>query len=131
MPNRCTTCLSPEPIVLHYALTPSAITNTLPKPVRGVWAEGFGNAAGRCRREGARARCSSFELIDVLNDWLADNPKLRRIFAIWIRAVVLRRSKRAVVLPKTDCLRGFRMQLDAERAHDLQDSAEAWVALAG
>ena len=72
-----------------------------------------------------------FELIDLLNDWLADNPELRRIFAISIRAVVLRRSKRAMVLPKTDCLRGFRMQLDAERAHDLQDSAEAWVALAG
>ena len=34
MPNLCTTCLNPEPIVLHYALTPSAITNTLPKPVR-------------------------------------------------------------------------------------------------
>ena len=77
------------------------------------------------------SRHALVHLIDLLNDWLVDNPKLRRIFAIWIRAVVLRRSKRAMVLPKTDCLRGFRMQLDAERAHDLQDSAEAWVALAG
>ena len=53
------------------------------------------------------------ELIDVLNDWLADNPELRRIFAIWIRAVVLRRSKHAVVLPKIDDLKELKMTLTA------------------
>ena len=52
-------------------------------------------------------------LIDVLNDWLADNPELRRIFAIWIRAVVLRRSKHAVVLPKIDDLKELKMTLTA------------------
>ena len=55
-----------------------------------------------------------FELIDLLNDWLADNPELRRIFAIWIRAVVLRRSKYAMVLPKIDDLKELKMTL-AER----------------
>jgi len=29
-------------------------------------------------------------LIDSLNEWLADNPELKRTFAIWIRAVLLR-----------------------------------------
>ncbi|MGE4125899.1 MAG: DUF4351 domain-containing protein [Pusillimonas sp.] len=52
-------------------------------------------------------------LIDLLNDWLADNPELRRIFAIWIRAVVLRRSKYAVVLPKIDDLKELKMTLTA------------------
>ncbi|NLZ10424.1 MAG: hypothetical protein GX086_03705 [Alcaligenaceae bacterium] len=52
-----------------------------------------------------------FELIDLLNDWLADNPELRRIFAIWIRAVVLRRSWHAVVLPKIDDLKELKMTL--------------------
>ena len=55
-----------------------------------------------------------FDLIDVLNDWLADNPELRKVFALWIRAVVLRRSKHAVVLPKIDDLKELKMTL-AER----------------
>ena len=55
-----------------------------------------------------------FALIDVLNDWLADNPELRKVFAVWIRAVVLRRSKHAVVLPKIDDLKELKMTL-AER----------------
>ena len=54
-----------------------------------------------------------FDLIDVLNDWLADNPELRRIFAVWIRAVVLRRSRHAVVLPKIDDLKELKMTLTA------------------
>lgn len=33
---------------------------------------------------------------------LADNPELRKVFAVWICEVVLRRSKHAVVLPKID-----------------------------
>ena len=59
------------------------------------------------------SRQALFELIDLLNDWLADNPELRRIFAIWIRAVVLRRSKHAVVLPKIDDLKELKMTLTA------------------
>ncbi|MGE4125533.1 MAG: Rpn family recombination-promoting nuclease/putative transposase [Pusillimonas sp.] len=54
-----------------------------------------------------------FDLIDLLNDWLADNHELRRIFAIWIRAVVLRRSRHAVVLPKIDDLKELKMTLTA------------------
>jgi predicted transposase/invertase (TIGR01784 family) len=30
------------------------------------------------------------EIIDLLNGWLVDNPELMRIFAIWIRVVLLR-----------------------------------------
>ena len=53
-------------------------------------------------------------LIDLLNDWLAGNPELRRTFAIWIRAVVLRQSRHTVVLPKVRDLKELKMTL-AER----------------
>ena len=33
------------------------------------------------------------QLIDSLDDWLQGNPELKRTFAIWIRAVLLRRGK--------------------------------------
>lgn len=54
------------------------------------------------------------QLIDLLNDWLANNPELRRIFAIWIRAVVLRQSRHTLVLPKVRDLKELKMTL-AER----------------
>ena len=55
-----------------------------------------------------------FRLIDLLNEWLAGNPELRRIFALWIRAVVLRQSRYTLVLPKVRDLKELKMTL-AER----------------
>ena len=54
------------------------------------------------------------QLIDLLNDWLENKPELRRIFAIWIRAVLLRQSKHTIVLPKINDLKELKMAL-AER----------------
>ncbi|MDD2611120.1 MAG: Rpn family recombination-promoting nuclease/putative transposase [Giesbergeria sp.] len=48
-------------------------------------------------------------VIDRLNDWLADNPELMRIFAIWIRAVLLRQSKHHLALPKVQDLKELKM----------------------
>lgn len=53
-------------------------------------------------------------LIDQLNDWLSGRPELKRIFAIWIRFVLLRQSKNSLVLPKINGLRELKMTL-AER----------------
>ncbi len=53
-------------------------------------------------------------LIDLLNDWLDGNPELKRTFAIWIRAVLLRQSKQTLVLPKVQDLKELKMTL-AER----------------
>jgi predicted transposase/invertase (TIGR01784 family) len=50
-------------------------------------------------------------LIDLLNDWLAGNPELKRTFAIWIRAVLLRQSKHTLVLPKVQDLKELKMTL--------------------
>ncbi len=54
------------------------------------------------------------ELIELLNEWLDGKPELKRIFAIWIRAVLLRQSKQALVLPKVNDLKELKMSL-AER----------------
>ena len=54
------------------------------------------------------------QLIDQLNDWLSGQPELKRIFAIWIRSVLLRQSKNTLVLPKINDLKELKMTL-AER----------------
>ena len=51
------------------------------------------------------------EVIDLLHGWLADNPELMRIFAIWIRAVLLRQSKHDLALPKVQDLKELKMTL--------------------
>ena len=50
-------------------------------------------------------------LIDLLNDWLAGRPELKRIFALWIRALLLRRGKNTLVLPKVSDLTELKMTL--------------------
>ncbi len=51
------------------------------------------------------------ELIDLLNDWLAGRPELKRTFALWIRALLLRRSKNTLVLPEVRDLTELKMTL--------------------
>ncbi|MEZ5579191.1 MAG: hypothetical protein R3F40_07145 [Candidatus Competibacteraceae bacterium] len=58
-------------------------------------------------------------LIDVLNEWLAGNPELKRIFALWIRAMVLRHSRNRLVLPKVRDLKELKMTLT--------DRFDAWI----
>ena len=62
-------------------------------------------------------------VIDRLNDWLADNPELMRIFAIWIRAVLLRQSKHHLALPKVQDLKELKMTL-ATRLEQWADESE-------
>ena len=50
-------------------------------------------------------------LIDSLNDWLDGKPELKRTFAIWIRAVLLRHSRYSLVLPKVNDLKELKMSL--------------------
>jgi hypothetical protein len=50
-------------------------------------------------------------VIDLLNDWLAGRPELKRTFALWIRALLLRRSKHTLVLPQVRDLTELKMTL--------------------
>ena len=50
-------------------------------------------------------------LIDLLNDWLAGQPELRRLFALWIRALLRRRSRNLLVIPQVSDLTELKMTL--------------------
>ena len=54
------------------------------------------------------------QLIDQVNGMLDLNPELKRLFAIWMRVVLLRQSKGALALPKVRDLEELKMTL-AER----------------
>lgn len=66
------------------------------------------------RFEHPQSQDAVLRLIDLVNDWLEGNPELKRILAIWIRAVFLRQSKYSLVIPKVQDLKGLKMTL-AER----------------
>jgi predicted transposase/invertase (TIGR01784 family) len=66
------------------------------------------------RFEHAENEANLIQLIELLNNWLDDNLELKRTFAIWIRAVLLRNSKNKLVLPKIQDLKELKMTL-AER----------------
>lgn len=42
------------------------------------------------------------KLLGLLNDWLSDRPDLRRMFALWIRATLMRKAEYRIVLPQPD-----------------------------
>lgn len=67
--------------------------------------------AAAIRFERPESETSLVQLIDVLNEWLDGNPELKRIFAIWIRAMVLRHNQNRLVLPKIRDLQELKMTL--------------------
>ena len=70
-------------------------------------------AAAVMRLQRPHDQSAVLELIDLLSGWLADNPELMRIFAIWIRAVLLRQSKHDLTLSKVQDLKELKMTLAA------------------
>lgn len=67
--------------------------------------------AAMMRLQRPHSEAAVLELIDLLQSWLADNPELTRIFAIWIRTVLLRQSKNDLALPKVQDLKELKMTL--------------------
>jgi hypothetical protein len=51
------------------------------------------------------------ELISLLGVWLDDRPDLSRMFAIWIRATLMRRLEYRIVLPQLDDLQELKVML--------------------
>jgi hypothetical protein len=51
------------------------------------------------------------ELISLLGVWLNDRPDLRRMFAIWIRATLMRKPEYRIVLPQLDDLQELKVML--------------------
>lgn len=50
-------------------------------------------------------------LIGLLGEWLIDRPDLRRMFAIWIRATLMRKPEYRIVLPEIDDLQEIKVML--------------------
>jgi hypothetical protein len=63
------------------------------------------------RFEHSENQVALIDLVGQLSEWLEDNLELKRIFAIWIRAVLLRQSKNSLVLPKVRDLKELKMTL--------------------
>ncbi len=57
------------------------------------------------------------QLLGLLNEWLSDRPDLRRMFALWIRATLMRKAKYRIVLPQIDDLQELNVML-AERLEE-------------
>ena len=57
------------------------------------------------------------QLLSLLNEWLSDRPDLRRMFAIWIRATLMRKAEYRIVLPQIDDLQELNIML-AERLEE-------------
>jgi hypothetical protein len=64
------------------------------------------------------------ELIGLLEIWLGDNHEPKRMFAVWIRAALMRRNDYTLVLPEVQSLKEINMAL-AER---MAQWAEAYKA---
>ena len=56
------------------------------------------------RIEHPTSPASISDLVGLLGEWLTDRPDLRRMFAIWIRATLMRKPEYRIVLPEIDDL---------------------------
>jgi hypothetical protein len=64
------------------------------------------------------------QLLGLLNEWLIDRPDLRRMFAIWIRATLMRKEEYRIVLPELDDLQELKVML-SERLEEWAHGYEA------
>lgn len=64
------------------------------------------------------------QLLGLLNEWLIDRPDLRRMFALWIRATLMRKAEYRIVLPQIDDLQELNVML-AERLEEWAHGYEA------
>ncbi|MEF8714532.1 MAG: hypothetical protein V5B39_13390 [Accumulibacter sp.] len=63
-------------------------------------------------------------MLSLFDEWLADRPDLRRMFALWIRATLMGKTEYRIVLPRIDDLQELNVML-AER---LEEWAQAYKA---
>ena len=61
------------------------------------------------------------EIIQKLNLWLADMPELRRMFAIWMRATLMRRSDYTIQIPLVEDFKELDMAMAVEWAKWAQE----------
>ena len=76
------------------------------------------------RLEHANSPSAVSDLVKLLIDWLDDRPDLRKMFAHWLRATLMRRPEYGIVMPQVDELQEIRVML----ADKLEVWAKAYIA---
>ena len=74
--------------------------------------------------EQAKSPSSIEDIINLLIDWLADRPDLKRMFALWIRATLMRKQNYSILLPQIDDLQEIKVML----ADRLEEWAHGYIA---
>ena len=76
------------------------------------------------RLEHANSPSAVSDLVKLLIDWLDDRPDLRKMFAHWLRATLMRKPEYGIVMPQVDELQEIRVML----ADKLEVWAKAYIA---
>jgi predicted transposase YdaD len=76
------------------------------------------------RFEQAQSPASIEDIITLLLEWLADRPDLKRMFALWIRATLMRKQNYSILLPQIDDLQEIKVML----ADRLEEWAHGYIA---
>jgi hypothetical protein len=76
------------------------------------------------RFEQAQSPASIEDIINLLIEWLADRPDLKRMFALWIRATLMRKQHYSILLPQIDDLQEIKVML----ADRLEEWAHGYIA---
>ncbi len=76
------------------------------------------------RLEHASSPSAVSDLVKLLIDWLDDRPDLRKMFAHWLRATLMRKPEYGIVMPQVDELQEIRVML----ADKLEVWAKAYIA---
>ena len=71
------------------------------------------------RLEHASSPGAVSDLVKLLIDWLQDRPDLRKMFAQWLRATLMRKPEYGIVMPQVDDLQEIRVML--------ADKLEVWA----
>ena len=71
------------------------------------------------RLEHANSPSAVSDLVKLLIDWLQDRPDLRKMFAQWLRATLMRKPEYGIVMPQVDDLQEIRVML--------ADKLEVWA----
>ena len=71
------------------------------------------------RLEHASSPGAVSDLVKLLIDWLEDRPDLRKMFAQWLRATLMRKPEYGIVMPQVDDLQEIRVML--------ADKLEVWA----
>ena len=76
------------------------------------------------RFEQAQSPANIEDIINLLIEWLADRPDLKRMFALWIRATLMRKQNYSILLPQIDDLQEIKVML----ADRLEEWAHGYIA---